>query len=73
MTYGGNIRAAAEARGMKLGNPRSGRRMNPANIRALRRSIRRLGSAKKVFAQVFSAVHGHQPQKVKPKFGRKKR
>jgi hypothetical protein len=46
---------------------RSYRRMNPMNVRALRRAVRRLGSAEKLFKQVYSFNHGKAAVNVRPK------
>lgn len=43
------------------------RRMNPLNARALRRAVRRLEGAEKVFKKVFRFNHGKAPVNVRPK------
>lgn len=48
------------------------RRINPGNIKALRRSVRRIHSAEKMFRQVLS-VQGKHHAGIKPKKGRGKR
>jgi len=45
------------------------RRMNPLNARALRRAIRRLDGAEKVFKKVFRFNHGKAASNVRPKIG----
>lgn len=49
------------------------RRINPGNIRALRRSVRRVHSAAKMFSSVFSISHGHVHGKVKLKHHHRRR
>jgi hypothetical protein len=49
------------------------RRMNPMNVHAARRAIRRIHSGEKLLRKIFSVSHpGHGHTKVKPKFGRKR-
>lgn len=49
------------------------RRMNPMNVKALRRAARRLESGEKLFRKVFSISHpGHGHSTVKIKRGRKR-
>lgn len=43
------------------------RRMNPANGRALRRAIRRLEGAERIFKKVFRFNHGTAATKVRPR------
>jgi len=43
------------------------RRMNPANGRALRRAMRRIEGAEKVFRKVFKFKHGKAPTNVRMK------
>jgi len=50
--------------------PRQYRRMNPMNVRALRRAVRRLGSAEKLFKTVYRFNHGKAAVNVRPKTGR---
>lgn len=49
------------------GEPKKYRRMNPTNARALRRAMRRLEGAEKIFRKVFAFNHGKAPVKVRPK------
>jgi len=41
------------------------RRMNPMNVRALRRAVRRVGSAEKLFRQVFTISGGKVTPRTK--------
>lgn len=43
------------------------RRMNPANGRALRRAMRRIEGAEKIFRKVFKFKHGKAPTNVRMK------
>lgn len=42
----------------EAGSGRRYRRMNPMNVRALRRSVRRINSAEKLFRKVFTITKG---------------
>lgn len=51
---------------VRLGAPgRRYRRINPANGRALRRAMRRLDAAEKIFKKVFRFNHGKAPTNVR--------
>ena len=57
-----------EAGGHAGGFGRSYRRMNPMNVRALRKAVRRVNSAEKLFRQVFTITKG-QVNVRKPRRG----
>lgn len=64
---GSDIVGASKATVTKaFGGRRKYRRINPGNVKALRRSIRRLHGAEKLFRQVLS-VQGKKHAGIKPK------
>lgn len=64
-------RAATATTQMFTGDePKQYRRMNPMNVRALRRAVRRLSSAEKLFKTVYRFNHGKTAVNVRPKTGR---
>ena len=44
---------------------RPSRRMNPMNVRALRKAVRRIGSAEKLFRKVFTISGGKVTPRLK--------
>lgn len=64
-------RGVREMFGGDDGGGRTYRRMNPMNVRALRRAVRRLGSAEKLFKTVYRFNTGKSATNVRPKTGRR--
>lgn len=62
-------KAAASVKEAVFGEKKKYRRINPGNAKALRRAIRRIKSAEKLFRQVLT-VQGKKATGIKPK-GRK--
>lgn len=67
-----NAGGSSTAQQYSYGTRRRYRRMNPMNVRALRRAARRLDAGEKLFRKVFSIRHGGSAGKVTPKRGKKR-
>jgi hypothetical protein len=66
------VRGSLGGHGGHAGGGGGGRRTNPGNIKALRRSIRRIKSAEKLFRQVFAFTHKSPAAHVHVKRGRRR-